>query len=601
MYTLADFLNVKSAGAPSFSPSGDRLLYVSNLSDTYQVYSIATRGGTFQQLTSYEDAVDFAIYSPTDEQQCIFGKSVAGNEQTQLFLMDMATKETANLTNNAEATHRWGGWSRDGRFIAYSSTERNGTDFDVYVLDLQTRQRRCLLDMGGMCLALGFSPSGSRLIVVRAHSNADMDLYLLDVTGDQTPQHLTPHTGNATYGAVRWLPDETGFYLITSQDVDKEEVRLYRLSTRQVQPVLPSDWEAEFLALSRDGSRLIVHRNEDGYGSACVYDTATMQPIANQQLPKGIITSSTWSQDGRYLAFNLVSETCNTDVWVWEQATNTSWQVTKSPMGVPQSSMVPSELVHYESFDGLRIPAFVTTPPACDPSQAPAIVWIHGGPEAQARPGFSGLLQYFVYCGYVVIEPNVRGSTGYGKAFEQLDNGSKRLDSVRDLERLHAFLTQTGRAHPHKICLMGGSYGGYMVLAGLTMQPKLWAAGVDIVGIANLVTFLQNTASYRRAVREAEYGSLEHDKHFLEAASPINHVQNIEAPLMIIHGANDPRVPLSEAKQMYEKLLSMGRQVELLVYNDEGHGLAKLKNRLDAYPKVDIFLRSVVQGEYTKK
>ncbi len=260
---------------------------------------------------------------------------------------------------------------------------------------------------------------------------------------------------------------------------------------------------------------------------------------------------------------------------------------------VPKDMMVPAELIHFNSFDGLNVPAYLFLPTKQLNGQYPVVINIHGGPESQYRPGFSPLTQYFVSKGFAVLAPNVRGSTGYGKAYQALDDKRMRLDSVKDLAWLHRWIDDDERLDGRRVALMGGSYGGYMVLAGLAFYPDLWVAGIDIVGIANLVTFLENTSPYRRKLREHEYGSLERDKSFLKKVSPINSINSVSAPLMIIHGANDPRVPLNEAEQVYEALTKRGIECELHVYLDEGHGIAKLKNRLDIYPKVSRFLDHV--------
>jgi dipeptidyl aminopeptidase/acylaminoacyl peptidase len=265
-------------------------------------------------------------------------------------------------------------------------------------------------------------------------------------------------------------------------------------------------------------------------------------------------------------------------------------QIVTSPSRVPPETFVESSLVYYPSFDERQVPAFIYVPKHTRHKKVPAIICIHGGPESQARPVFDPLIQYLVYHGYAVILPNVRGSAGYGKTYLALDDKERRMDSVRDLEYLYRALAARGDIHSKKIALLGGSYGGYMVLAGLAFLPDLWAAGVDIVGIANLTTFLQNTSSWRRALREAEYGYLDKDQEILRKFSPINAIGYLKAPLLMIHGANDPRVPLSEAEQMAEKLKSLGKQFQLLVYPDEGHGLEKLENRIDAYRKVVAFL-----------
>jgi dipeptidyl aminopeptidase/acylaminoacyl peptidase len=253
--------------------------------------------------------------------------------------------------------------------------------------------------------------------------------------------------------------------------------------------------------------------------------------------------------------------------------------------------MVEPELIRFVSFDGLSVPAFIYRPKGIKQGvRVPVVINIHGGPEAQYQPIYQPVMQYLVHNGYAVIAPNVRGSSGYGKSYMALDDIEKRLDSVKDIVALRNHIAGMSDMDATRIGLYGASYGGFMVLACMAFYPKLWAAGVDIVGIVNFVTFLENTAAYRRALREAEYGSLENDRELLEKISPIHSIEKIEAPLLLIHGANDPRVPLSEAKQVVAKLKEVGRQVELLVYLDEGHGIVKLQNKLDAYPKAVEFL-----------
>lgn len=344
------------------------------------------------------------------------------------------------------------------------------------------------------------------------------------------------------------------------------------------------------LTLSKDGKLLLAVVNEDGYSKPKLYDARTLRQIPDFNLPLGLIFDVRWSNDSQYFAFSRESNAANADVWIWPRKENKSRQFVASPSRVPQESLVESNLVRYRTFDGKQIPSFVFLPRNIEDKKVPAVIVIHGGSEGQSRPMFDPLVQYLLYRGYAVVVPNVRGSSGHGKTYLGLDDREKRMDSVRDLEFLYRALEQREDIDPKKIALFGASYGGYMVLAGLAFQPHLWAAGVDIIGISNLTTFLQNTSSWRRALREAEYGYLDHDQEILKELSPINSIENVRAPLFIIHGANDPRVPLSEAKQMAERLKMLGREVELLVYPDEGHGLEKLKNRIDAYPKVAAFL-----------
>lgn len=285
------------------------------------------------------------------------------------------------------------------------------------------------------------------------------------------------------------------------------------------------------------------------------------------------------------------------DVWHADPGTGASRRLTVSPCDVDPATFVAPDLVRCRSFDGLQVPAFVFRPHRPAPGRHPVVVVVHGGPESQWRPSFSPLVQYLVARGFAVIAPNVRGSTGYGRRYQHLDDVEHRLDSVADLAAVHDWIAATDDLDPDRSALYGGSYGGYMVLSGLVHQPDRWAAGVDVVGIANLVTFLEHTAAWRRAWREREYGALATDRDLLAWLSPITHVAHLRAPLLIVHGRNDPRVPLGEAEQIHAVARAKGVRSELLVYDDEGHGLARLANRLDAYPRVAAFLEEVLRPD----
>ena len=290
-------------------------------------------------------------------------------------------------------------------------------------------------------------------------------------------------------------------------------------------------------------------------------------------------------------ALSASSREVNTNVYVTDFETGDCERWTRaSTAGVPESSFRAPELVHYETFDDREIPAYVTLPDEVPEGGAPVIVDIHGGPESQRRPSFSGLTQYLLSRGYAVFEPNVRGSSGYGKAYTHLDDVRKRMDSVKDVRAAVDWLAGREDVDSERLVAYGGSYGGFMVLAALTEYPDLWAAGVDVVGIANFVTFLENTGSWRREHREAEYGSLEDDREFLESISPLNHADEIAAPLFVLHGANDPRVPVGEAEQIVEEVADHGVPVEKLIFEDEGHGISKLENKIEAYTAVVDFL-----------
>ena len=587
-YPIEDFLEVRTAGDASFSPDGTRIAYVSNVTGTSQVFSMPVEGGEPEQLTHFDDPVLFVRFSPTEE-MLLFSKAVGGNEQTQLYLLNPATRQITGLTEKHGVKHSFGGWSPDGKSICFASNERNGTDFDVYVLNTHTLEKHCVFDKGGSCAAEGFSAQGTYVVVRRNYSDVNTDLYVCDLkTGDI--EHITPHDGSVFYAGAFWLPDESAFFLIQDHGREFAGLARYTLLEKKSHYLLTPDWDIAGVTIDRNGKNIAVIINENGYKRVTIYDTTKFE-ARPYRLPAGNIYRTGFSEDGSHLVFSLGDSRRTSDVWILTLETGKSRQLTHSYQGVPSEAMVEPELIHFASFDGLSVPAFVFRPKEIKKgSKAPVVILIHGGPAEQYQPVYSPVMQYMVHNGYSVIAPNVRGSSGYGKSYMALDDVEKRMDSVKDIVALRDYIASVSDMDATKIALYGGSYGGFMVLACMAFYPKLWAAGVDIVGIANFVSFLENTAPYRRARREAEYGSLEKNRNLLERISPIHSIEKIEAPLLVIHGAHDPRVPLSEAEQVVERLKRVGRHVELLVYPDEGHGIVKLKNRLDAFPKAVEFL-----------
>lgn len=578
-YEFYRYLKVRSAQGPSFSPDGGRVAFLTDITGVSQVWEVPVEGGWPDQLTFHEEQISGAEYSPT-EHSLLFSMDTGGNEKSQLFLLGGG--EERNLTQSPEALHYSGGFSPDGERIAYTATRRNGTDFDVYVQDLggdpemvwQTEGYHTIPCWGG---------DGDFLIVSRHHSNLDNDLYRLDLSTGQA-KLLTPHESEARFLGARVTPDGSGAYLATDRDGDFLRLAHLDLSSLEISCLTPDDHDVESLELSPDGGRVVVSRNVGGYSDLMLF-SGRGRRVAGPQLPEGLVGGFAFSPDSKTLAFTLTGPDRNPDVWTAALPDGEPRRLTRSATaGIPPRTFRRPRLVRYPSFDGLGIPSLLYEP---EGENAPVVVNVHGGPEAQSRPGFSPVTQYLVNRGYAVFLPNVRGSTGYGKSYTHLDDVRLRMDSVADLAHAAHWLREQGH---ERIAVMGGSYGGFMVLAALTEYPDLWSAGVDIVGIANLVTFLENTGSYRRALREPEYGSLEEDRDFLESISPIHKAEEIKAPLMVIHGRNDPRVPVGEAQQISDRVQDNGGNVELLVYEDEGHGLAKLKNRLEAYPRIAGFL-----------
>jgi dipeptidyl aminopeptidase/acylaminoacyl peptidase len=630
---IRDYLEIRTSSPTGWSPDGRRLLVSSNLPGTAQVHrldldehpALPVLADDLVPLTSFADPIG-AGYLPADpsgrgRDRLLLAADVGGNERHQLFTADANPAGTYGSTDDLDALvvdpdviHRPGGVTRDGTTLAYATNRRDGVAFDTWVRDLTTGDERCVLATGGWTSPGGFSPDGRYLAVsemtTRPGDNRVLlvDLHALDGEDPVAADHravreLLPHDDRdpAQVGTPRWLPDSATFFL--SSDVDRDQPGLWRGSPDgPIEPVIETGWETSG-TVDWSGTHLLVAWNEDGLTRADLRDPVTLEVRREVPLPgDGVAGGFQFTRDGEQLAFTFSSSSIPGDGFVVDTGTGVLRRLTDSPSAVDPGSLVAPELVRFPSFDGLEVPAFVHRPSresllaaGADPdAPIPVVVVIHGGPESQHRPSFAPLTQYLVANGFAVVAPNVRGSTGYGKRYQHLDDVDKRLDSVADLAALHDWIAADPGLAQDRAALYGGSYGGYMVLAGLAFQPERWAAGVDVVGMSSLVTFLENTSEYRRAYREREYGSLEHDREVLEAASPINRVDEMRAPLFIIHGANDPRVPLSEAEAIHASLTARGVRCELEVYGDEGHGLAKLTNRIDAYPKVAAFLHEVL-------
>ncbi len=642
-YTIQQYLSIRSASSPTISPDGKRLFYLTNVSGTSQVWMVDLPNGTPKQITDYDDNVSFVRYSPKGD-ALVFGKARGGDENTQFFLMNTDGSSFRDLTFKTDIRHNFGGWSDDGKRIYYASNKRNRQFFDIYAMTVAEGEEELVYQFDGSNSFAAASKDGRHLIISRSGTELSLDnnLYLYDMR-TKTETLLTPHTDASQFGDVEVLPD--GDSLIFTSNKDREFAALTQMDnlwpkgTPVPFTIRPEEkWDVESVAFPENGSRFAYTLNREGFTELRLrkYEVAGKPLITNirpdeetVKLPaQGIVGGLNFSADGSKLVFTFNSSKHNSDVWLYDLESKSLSQITKSDRaGIDANSFVAPELIKYKSFDGREISAWYYKP-AVDWIKSdnkvvstvekvvgdvvrtvkdkvgqvgdagrilsgrgrPVIVSVHGGPEGQERPGFNPLYQYYLSRGYAVLATNVRGSTGYGKTFTHLDDVRKREDSVKDLAYSVEWLKKSGGADPKRIAVMGGSYGGYMTMAAITLYPELWAAAVNTVGIVNWETFLKNTSGYRRRQREVEYGMLDRDLDFLRSISPIRKVDKIKAPLFVIHGKNDPRVPYTEAEQVVKALRDRNATVEYKLFDDEGHGISKLKNRLELYPLVAEFL-----------
>jgi len=631
-FDVARYLSVRSAYGASWGPDGETLAFLLDTTGVPQLWTLEEPGGWPDQRTAFEERVTFVDASPS-RREVTFGMDQGGNERTQLHRLDLDTGEIDDWTRAPEAKHRWGGWDGAGDRFAFASNRRKEAVFDVYVQDRTDRgeEARLVAEGEGWLSLAGWSPSDDRLLVHEARSSFDHDLHALDLaTGDL--RQLTDHDGEIRYGSPEWAPDGESVFVATDLSSDTTGLARLDVASGEVETVWTGgEWNVDGVVVDEDSDLIVASRNVDGETDLAVGRLAgetSIDPLPTPDLPGAIAGGVDVAPDGDRFAITATGRRHNANVYVVDalegganaigrtggavvedrvegfgegfgegsgevDATAPTERWTAAPTaGIPRETFLRPELVRYETFDDREIPALFTLPEraSAEGETVPVVVDVHGGPESQRRPSFSALQQYFLGQGYAVFEPNVRGSTGYGRAYTHLDDVERRMDAVADLEAAHQWLVDRPAVDPDRIAIKGGSYGGFMVLAAMTEYPQLWAAGVDVVGIANFVTFLENTGDWRRELREAEYGSLEDDRELLEEISPINRIDRIEAPLFVAHGANDPRVPVGEAEQIAEAARDQGVPVEFLVFEDEGHGFAKLENRIESAERIAAFL-----------
>jgi dipeptidyl aminopeptidase/acylaminoacyl peptidase len=574
------------AGFASWHPAKREMLIVTRFADTAQVHQLKFPGGARTQLTFFPDRVAGAAYEPVNGDSFLFTKDVGGGEFFQLYRYDLGTGDVTLLTDG-KSRNTSPHWSYQGDRVAYGSTKRSGNDVDIWVVNAHDpASARMVAQMeGGGWGVSDWSPDGKQLLVVNDLSAAESYVWLVDIaTGKK--DLLTPKTGSDTvaYSNARFAKDGKGIYLTSDQDSEFQRLIHVDLDSRKVTVLTPAlNWDVDELDLSKDGRWIAFVANEDGISALHVLDTRTNKEVSVPKLPVGVMGAIRWRNNSREVAFTMDTASQTADAYSLDMATGKIERWTFSETGgLNTSGFAEPKLIHWKSWDDRSISAFLYKPPAKFPGKRPVIIAIHGGPEGQTRPDFLGRDNYYINeLGIVMIYPNVRGSTGYGKTFQKLDNGFLREGSYKDINTLLDWIQTQPDLDAGKVMITGGSYGGFMTLAVATNYNDRICCSVDIVGPSNLVTFLEHTSGYRKDLRRVEYGDERDPKmrEFLERIAPANNAKNITKPLFVIAGQNDPRVPASESAQMVQVVRQNGTPVWWLLGKDEGHGFAKKKNR----------------------
>jgi dipeptidyl aminopeptidase/acylaminoacyl peptidase len=591
--TFTNYLRIDAHGMPQCS--SDSYFFIKRIDGVTQVFRSALTGGWLHQLTFFEEGVDGYCLSPDGRSMAVVVNK-AGSEQNPIAVVDTKSLTVRYAINVPDVQSGNIIWKSDSSGFIFRSNVENKVDFKIYEYTFLNDEYELLIDTKGYTVPLDFSHDGNKVLYMVRPSSANQDLYLFDrETGTST--HLTNHDGNQRYRAKFADNGNDNLYLLTDDGDDFNKLYHYTISSKERRHLGKEiGWEITDVQLSPCKRYLLYTSNREGYTDFHLIDTVT-----NTNLPvprsRGVINSFGFAPDGRFIyAYHTPSEPMN--IYMWDCLNEKKEQLTYSRFfGVDATEFVEPELITIDSFDGLKVPAFLYLPKNHKRTEPiPMVVCFHGGPEGQSRPMFVSVYQQFMKLGIGICLPNVRGSSGYGMHYQALDDYKKRMDSVKDGIEVAKHLIEKGYTTKEQLGVLGGSYGGFMCLSVITEAPELWSAAVDMVGISNIETFLENTKPSRRKIREVEYGPLS-DREFLRSVSPIYKMDKVRTPLLVAHGRTDPRVPIGEAEQVVEKLRERKQVVEPLFFDDEGHGIRKLHNRITYYEKVfDFFTRYLVKS-----
>ncbi|MEM9530269.1 MAG: S9 family peptidase [Pseudomonadota bacterium] len=573
---------VGRSSSPSFSPDGETVAFVSTLSGLPQIWTVSAKGGFPRQVTALEDQISAVTWSP-DGKWLAFSLAPGGGMNAQVYLVRPDGTGLRQITSGGQVNNFLADFNRTGSRLWLASNERSSSAVDAYSYDLA----RGLLELKARNPGIGFaedeSPDGTGLTLWRMTSRSDNNVYLRDL--DSGTEHLlTPHDPPGRFGGSRFVDNRT---ILLASNADRDLVALAKVTLDQsgkpgpmeILAAHPEGELAEFV-VAPDGSAALLNWNSKGRSELEWLDLKSGERSPGPAIPAEIIAGLTFSADGRRVALTASGSTRPSDIWIVGRGGNQARQLTRSPhAGVNLESLVAPELTTYKAHDGLELSGWLYRP-AGQAGPGPTVLSFHGGPEGQARPSFRSDYQALLARGIAVFAPNVRGSSGFGKTFVNLDNGELRFNGLKDIEASVRHVVEIGVADPRRVGIMGGSYGGYMTMAGLTWYPELFAAGANLFGMVNFATFFEQTEPWMAAISTVEYGDPKTQADLLKRLSPIHEIDQVRAPTLVLHGANDTNVPVVEAEQVVASLKARNVPVEYVLFPDEGHGFRKTANRV---------------------
>jgi dipeptidyl aminopeptidase/acylaminoacyl peptidase len=593
-YTIEQFMNTTRISGSSFSADEKSILFSSNKTGIFNAYTVAVTGGAASQLTNSTKESTYAVsYFPTDN-RIIYSYDRGGNENSHIYLRELDGTER-DLTPGEKTKANFAGWTQDRKSFYFTTNERDPRFFDLYEMPIDTL-KPSLIYKDETGLEFGDISNDKKFIAFQKNgvSQADSDVYVFN-TATKEMKNITQHAGEVANSPQAFDVNSKYLYYLSDAGNEYQYVARYDLSTGKSETVEKAPWDVSYTYFSRTGKYRVTAINDDAVTKIKIYDQATGKPIPLPQLPNGVITGVNISPSEKLMAFYLNGDRSPSNLYVYNFATRKALKLTDSlNPEINSGDLVESQVIRYKSFDGLEIPSILYKPKqASAQAKAPAVLLIHGGPGGQTRVGYSPLTQYLVNHGYVVLGVNNRGSSGYGKSFFAADDGKHGREPLWDCVEAKKYLATLGYVDEKKIGIMGGSYGGYMVLAALAFKPEEFAVGVDLFGVSNWVRTLQSIPPYWESFRKSLYkeiGDPDKELENLRAVSPLFHADKIVRPLIVLQGANDPRVIKPESDEIVENIKQRNGVVEYVLFDNEGHGFTKKANEIRAYKSILDFL-----------
>ncbi|UCG28130.1 MAG: alpha/beta fold hydrolase [Bacteroidales bacterium] len=600
-YTIEQFYANTNVFGGSFSADETYLLVTSNETGIYNAFTIPVEGGDPVQLTlSDEESIFATSYFPEDD-RILYSSDRGGNEISHIYVRN-EDGSTEDLTPVEGAISNFGGWTRDNRSFYFISNQRDRRYFDLYLMDIETMEGRMVYENKEGLNVNSISADNRYLALVKPITTSNNEMYLFDLETEEL-KHISEHEGDATYSPQDFSLDNKMLYFLTDEGNEFTYLMTYNLETGEKGKIMETDWDIWYAYHSFNEKYRVVGINEDARTVIKIFDLELNEEVGFPEFEDGDITSVSISKSEKLMRFTVGSSKSPSNIFIYNFETGDYKQLTNTlNPEINPDDLVAGRVVRYPSFDGLEIPAILYKPhQAAENNKVPALVWVHGGPGGQSRLGFSSRVQFLVNHGYAIIAVNNRGSTGYGKTFYKMDDQRHGEVDLQDCIKANDFLATLGYIDTTKIGIIGGSYGGYMVMAALAFEPEAFAVGVNVYGVTNWLRTLKSIPAWWEAQREALYTEMgdpySADSVRLYRISPLFHAGNVTKPVMVLQGANDPRVLQVESDEMVEAIRQNGIPVEYVLFEDEGHGFVKRENEIEGYGGILVFLDRYLKGE----